>query len=116
GLGVRREGRGQEQRRNGGGATENDRRQEGTREQRAQPDPAMEQQARHPEPEGERAEQPGRDEDGPTAGVAELGLGDDDERERARKDEEEGRVQALVGSRADLDLPGARVDVLVELA
>src|SRR5207247_3737713 len=71
---------------------------------------------RYPEPEGERAEQPRGDEDSPAAGVTELGLGDDDERERAREDEEEDRVEALVGGRADLDLPGPRIDVLVELA
>ena len=39
-----------------------------------------EEQMRHPEPEDERAEQPGGDEDRPAAGVAELGLGDDAER------------------------------------
>jgi hypothetical protein len=33
----------------------------------------------------------------------EVGLGDDDQRERAREDEEEDRVETLVGGRADLD-------------
>ena len=41
---------------------------------------------------------------------------DDGERDGAGEDEEEDREQRLVGSRSDLDPPGAGVDVLVDLA
>ena len=60
---------------------------------------------------------PDRDEHGPAAGVAELGLRDHDDRvERAGEDEEEDRVERLIGRLIRPDAPGARVDVLVELA
>jgi hypothetical protein len=42
------------------------------------------------------------------AGVTEAGLSNEHECERARENEEEGRVQALVGNGADLDPPRAR--------
>ncbi len=68
------------------------------------------------QPEHERAEDPDGDEHEPAAGVAELGLCDEDERDRCGEDEEEDRVEHLIGRRCDADVPGARIYVLVELA
>src|SRR5262245_56584917 len=92
-LAVRRKSCWKEERRGGRSAPKDDRRQQRARKQGPKGDLPVEQEVRHAEPEDQRAKQPGRNEDSPTARVAKLGLGYQDERERAREDEEEDRSE-----------------------
>lgn len=75
----------------------------------------MQKEAWCPQPEDRRASNPGRDQREPSVTAKIRGEGQHQPDESAR-DEEPDREQRLVGSRADMDAPDTRVEVLVELA
>ena len=103
------------ERRGGDRGAEDERGEERTREEGAERDLAVEQEARRPEPEDDRGCDPGRDQDEPAV-AAEVRGRDGHQRDEAARGEEPDSEPHLVGDRSDLDAPGACVEVPVDLA
>src|SRR5262249_52016523 len=97
------------------GAADHDRREQRSGKEPADADLPVQEVARRPEPEGQRAGEPERDQGDP-ARSPELTARGDPEPEQPADGEEPDREPSLVGERPHLDLPRPGVDVLVDLA